>query len=122
MQYHYAKIGFGISEYITNRTGICPCGLIEMQASPPLCAWIANSDGTYTEIEPTTEQKTSALESERDRLLKGSDWYVVRKLDRGIDIPAEISEYREALANIDDLEGYPDVKLPEQPTNIKFIW
>jgi hypothetical protein len=73
-------------------------------------------------VESSYEQKTAALEAQRDRLLKGSDWYVVRKSESGVDIPVDISEYRESLRTIDELEGYPDIDLPEQPEGIKFIY
>jgi len=85
---------------------------------------ISSSDGLpmRTTNELTTEQKTAGIESQRDRLLRGSDWYAVRKVETGVDIPVEISEYRESLRTIDELEGYPDIVLPKQPECIKFIY
>lgn len=56
MQYHYAKVGFGISEYRTSRTAEIPVGLIIMQSPPPHYDWIANEDGTYSEVPKSTDE------------------------------------------------------------------
>lgn len=53
MQHHYAKVGFGIEFYRTNRNGFCPDGLIEMSTPPPIYDWVAKSDGSYLEVLPS---------------------------------------------------------------------
>ncbi|MGF1719449.1 hypothetical protein L4D20_05295 [Vibrio kyushuensis] len=64
MQKHYAKGDFGISEYRTNRKGYHPDGLIEMQGPPPHSEWIANEDGTYTELSPVLDLVKSQKQTE----------------------------------------------------------
>lgn len=68
------------------------------------------------------EGKLHSLLVERDKLLKGTDWYVIRKMERGLDIPQSVSVFRKALVGIDSLENYPDVELPEIPSDVKFVY
>ena len=71
MQYHYAKPGSGISEYRTNRKGECPDGLIKMISAPPHYDWVANDDGTYSEVSKSTgelfSKEMSSLNEEYDK-------------------------------------------------------
>tara|TARA_S200002703_G_scaffold157304_2_gene164800 strand:+ start:954 stop:1265 length:312 start_codon:yes stop_codon:yes gene_type:complete len=47
--------------------------------------------------------KASAVDEfnkEAYKLLQSSDWYVIRKLEKNINIPAEISTYRDAVRTV----------------------
>lgn len=46
-------------------------------------------------------------DKQRNELLTGSDWIVVRALDRGEPVPSNWQVYRQALRDIDKQPGYP---------------
>jgi len=64
--------------------------------------------------EPSEEEKDR---SQRDNLLKKTDWIVVKYLDIGDPIPQEWTEYRQSLRDITKQAGFPgNVNWPEEPT------
>lgn len=74
---------------------------------------------TYTEtplselelqLKVHTDSKNKRVE--RDRLLKSTDWYVIRKIETGTSIPFEVTTYRQKLRDITLLENFPYVDMP----------
>ena len=91
-------------------------GIVVMPAPPYYDANFYLSDGSPRELEDTTktftneegeevEQSILGLKTEwinkvnygRNQLLKNTDWYIVRKYERDIDVPVEAEEYRAAV-------------------------
>ena len=55
--------------------------------------------------------------SQRDGLLEETDWIVIKYLDIGEPVPQEWSDYRQALRDITEQDGFPgNVDWPEEPT------
>ena len=64
------------------------------------------------DIEPSEEDKRSL----RDVLLEETDWIVIKYLDIGEPVPQEWSDYRQALRDITEQDGFPgNVDWPEEP-------
>jgi len=64
--------------------------------------------------EPSEEEKDR---TKRDLLLEQTDWIVVKYLDIGEPVPQEWSDYRQALRDITEQDGFPgNVEWPEEPT------
>ena len=59
---------------------------------------------------------TLSARSDRNARLAQTDWLVIRKVEDGIDIPAEWSEYRQALRDITNHENWPWLNLEDWPT------
>lgn len=52
----------------------------------------------------------------RKELLMETDWYILRKLETGVEVPQEILDYRQALRDISQQQHYPnDVVWPTKP-------
>ena len=56
------------------------------------------------EEEPSEDE---AVREERDQLLEDTDWIILRYLDQGDEVPLEWKEYRQALRDIPEQEGFP---------------
>lgn len=64
--------------------------------------------------EPSEEEKDR---TQRDDLLKETDWIVIKYLDIGDPVPQEWSDYRQALRDITEQAGFPgNVDWPTEPT------
>jgi len=64
--------------------------------------------------EPSEAEKDRA---DRNGILALTDWIVIKYLDIGQPVPQEWSDYRQALRDITDQEGFPgNVNWPEEPT------
>jgi len=64
--------------------------------------------------EPSEEEKDR---SDRDVLLTSTDWIVIKYLDIGDPVPQEWADYRQALRDITEQDGFPgNVVWPEEPT------
>ena len=50
--------------------------------------------------------------SERTAYLESTDWYVIRKLETGKEIPSEVLEYREKLRKVENSDNFPYGELP----------
>ncbi len=62
-QYHFAEVGEGATKYQSNRTGICPKGLIEMKSAPPPNeSWIAVQDGSYSLVRDIDDLRILKIE------------------------------------------------------------
>ena len=48
------------------------------------------------------------VKSRRDHLLNQTDWYVIRFQETGVEVPANVLTYRQALRDITLQEGYPE--------------
>lgn len=82
--------------------------------------WEINYTKVLLSEEEKNEQKyleTRRLLVKRNIALKNTDWYVIRKLEIGMDIPSEILSYRQALRDITLAENFPYVQLPIFPEN-----
>ena len=63
--------------------------------------------------EPSEEAKDRA---QRNDLLEETDWIVIKYLDIGEPVPQEWSDYRQALRDITEQDGFPgNVDWPEEP-------
>ena len=106
MQYHYAKVGSGISEYRTNRINNCPDGLIKMKSPPPHYDWIASEEGLYLEILPTTEDLFNKEihdlnEKHYNDVLEATNQYNVAVARDGSTEGDKVAVARAILADID---------------------
>lgn len=65
------------------------------------------------EEEPSEDE---VVRDERNELLEDTDWVVLRYLDQGDNVPLEWKEYRQALRDIPEQEGFPgSVDWPVMP-------
>ena len=70
------------------------------------------------DMRDTEEVRTKLVNQYRDMVstsLKETDWYVIRKMERGIDIPTEIAQQRSTMLSkldtlINDLNAAEDTK------------
>lgn len=69
-------------------------------------------DKTEVEIAADVASKAAQVRSQRNRLLSASDWTQV--LDAPVD-RAAWATYRQALRDLPDAEGFPDVAMPHDP-------
>jgi len=97
---------------------------------------IEQEDGTYvynlsySAVEFTSEELESIQEGEayridlfsrevrrtRTKLLSDTDWVVTKSLETGDDVPQAWREYRQALREITEQEGFPlEVNWPTEP-------
>lgn len=75
--------------------------------------------------EDVTQQQTAKIVSQRNKLLTKSDWIVTRHLEEkmtGKDHTlseeqfVQFLNYRQELRDITELEGFPFISLPQQPS------
>lgn len=90
--------------------------------------WVIEQDGVHSYIEKNYDRLLShAKEGEekalanlvrerRDDLLRQTDWTLLRAIEMGQSVPTEWSNYRQALRDITEQEGFPfNVAFPTQP-------
>jgi len=66
--------------------------------------------------EPSESEKDR---SNRDILLMETDWIVIKYIDLGQSVPQEWADYRQALRDITEQDGFPgNVVWPEEPTTV----
>jgi len=69
------------------------------------------------QIESMNTPEDVSRRMQRDKLIKETDWIVVKYLDVGGSIPQEWSDYRQSLRDVPEQSGFPDnVDWPEKPT------
>jgi hypothetical protein len=73
---------------------------------------VAVADKTEAEIAADVTSKAAQLRAARDRALSASDWTQVA--DAPVDQQAWAT-YRQALRDLPQAEGWPDVELPSEP-------
>ena len=70
-------------------------------------------------VEEAIEEEFSEEETvriERDTLLAETDWVILRYIDQGDEVPSEWKEYRQALRDVPEQEGFPgSVDWPVMP-------
>ena len=79
----------------------------------------------FTNIKTAEQLETERLErasesarNQRNRLLTETDWVVVKHNELGTPIPQEWLDYRQALRDITEQNGFPDnVEWPTAPSN-----
>ena len=98
----------------------------------PGAAWIIRGDELEwlsTDIEQPTdaeieaeverliaEQPAKEAQAKRDRLLTESDWVTIRATDTGDPVPTEWQTYRQALRDIPEHTGFPELIVwPQEP-------
>lgn len=68
------------------------------------------------ETEQRTQEKAAAVREERNRRLAESDWVVIKAMETGTAVPADVVAERQALRDITAQAGFPwDVQWPSQP-------
>jgi hypothetical protein len=75
-------------------------------------------DKTAEEIAADVASKAAQVRAARDRALEASDWRVIRAAETGIAMSQEWQNYRQALRDLPDAEGFPDVDLPQSPDTV----
>lgn len=70
---------------------------------------------TAEEIAADVASKAAQMRAARDNALKASDWRVIRAAETGVALDADWSAYRQALRDLPNAEGFPDVSLPHDP-------
>jgi len=76
------------------------------------CYTVTVADKTEEEISADVAAKAAQIRAQRDRLLADSDWTQI------LDAPVNRTEwaaYRQALRDLPQAEGFPDVSLPAMP-------
>lgn len=87
---------------------------------------IVNVDGVWTEqwavidktaeqIQQETDARAEEVRQQRDAELQATDWVVIRALELGNPIPAEVVAYRQTLRDLPANANFPDVALPVKP-------
>ena len=62
------------------------------------------------------EEQAREVRSKRDRLLSQTDWTLLRAMETGQNVPTEWSDYRQALRDITEQDGFPfNVIFPTPP-------
>ena len=72
-------------------------------------------DKTEEEIAADTASRAANLRAARDRALQASDWRAIRAVETGVAMDQEWADYRQALRDIPNAEGFPDIQLPNDP-------
>lgn len=85
-------------------------GIVEVPDAAPLDHRVYHPDGSMRDAE---EVRVKLIKQYRDMVsssLKETDWYVIRKMERGIDIPTDVVQQRSSLLSkldtlLSDLES-----------------
>ena len=70
---------------------------------------------TPEETAADVASKAANMRAARDRALAASDWRVVKAIELGQQLDADWAAYRQALRNLPEAEGWPNIKLPHDP-------
>lgn len=101
-----------------------PKGAVEIDAEQHAALLAAQADGKIIAAdtrgapvaidrpEPTADELLAAVRRKRDALLAASDWVVTRAVETGTPVPAEWSEYRQALR---DITEQAEIIWPDKP-------
>lgn len=81
--------------------------------------YLTSDDNGYPIIkdrEDKEEIQSKGVRTKRDYLLNESDWVSFRSMETGQPIPEEWLEYRQALRDVPQQEGFPkDIQWPVKP-------
>lgn len=72
-------------------------------------------DKTAEEIAADTAARAAQMRAQRDQLLAASDWRVIKALELGLTLDADWAAYRQALRDLPQQVGFPDVEMPKDP-------
>jgi len=72
-------------------------GILEIEDPKMVDNRICNEDGGYKNIFELKQVYAPLIKSQASQKLGETDWYVIRKLERNIDIPEEITAKRAAI-------------------------
>jgi hypothetical protein len=75
-------------------------------------------DMTEEELAAHTASKAAQKRAERDRALADCDWRVIRSVELSEPLDADWAAYRQALRNLPQAEGFPNVSLPAAPGSV----
>lgn len=70
---------------------------------------------TEEEVAADVANKAIQIRSARDKALERSDWIAIRAAETGVAMDSEWATYRQALRDLPEAEGWPNVDLPEMP-------
>ena len=76
---------------------------------------VAVANKTEEEIAADVASKAAQMRAARDRALEASDWRVIRAVETGVAFDADWAAYRQALRDLPNAEGWPNVSLPHDP-------
>jgi hypothetical protein len=78
--------------------------------------WVLVEGQAPNEPPPPQPDFAAAIRAERDKLIAASDWLSIRASDTGVALPQEWADYRQALRDITQQEGFPrSVEWPVSP-------
>jgi hypothetical protein len=80
---------------------------------------VAVENKTAEEIAADVASKSAQMRANRDRALEASDWRVIRAAETGVAMEADWATYRQALRDLPNAEGWPDVTLPHDPDYVE---
>jgi len=75
-------------------------------------------DKTSEEIAAETASKSAQVRAARDAALKACDWMVVRAYETGVALDQEWATYRQALRDLPEQDGFPNVEIPHDPDRV----
>jgi len=109
-----------LAEYDVYRCATQDIGEINNTTHQVVNGNIEQVDGVWTQLR-TIEQRpldevSATIRSQRDRLLAEDDWVVIKAKETGGNLSAAFKEYRQALRDITEQDGFPyDITWPEKP-------
>jgi hypothetical protein len=80
-----------------------------------VCYTVEVQDKTEDEIAADLASKSAKLRADRDAALARSDWMVIKAQETGVALDSEWATYRQALRDLPDANGFPNVDLPLPP-------
>jgi hypothetical protein len=72
-------------------------------------------DMNEEELAAHIASKAAQKRAERDRALADCDWRVIRSVELSEPLDSDWAAYRQALRDLPQAEGFPDVSLPDMP-------
>ena len=88
---------------------------VEPYLDQGVCYTVEVQDKTEDEIAADLASKSAKLRADRDAALARSDWMVIKAQETGVALDSEWATYRQALRDLPDANGFPNVDLPLPP-------
>jgi len=88
---------------------------VEPYLDQGVCYTVEVQDKTEDEIAADVASKAAKLRADRDRELARSDWRVIKAQETGVAMEEDWATYRQALRDLPDAEGFPNVDMPQAP-------
>lgn len=88
---------------------------VEPYLDQGVCYTVEVQDKTEDEIAADLASKSAKLRADRDAALARSDWMVIKAQETGVNLDSEWATYRQALRDLPDANGFPNVDLPLPP-------